>query len=59
TCLTYLIVIPKAHEVQLVNTLIATGKDVGLIINFNEQRAEIKRKVRELAKSQSELSYHR
>ncbi len=39
----------KAHEVQLVNYLTATKKDVGLIINFGEQRVEIKRKVRELA----------
>ncbi|MBN1350866.1 GxxExxY protein [candidate division KSB1 bacterium] len=41
----------KAHEVQLVNTLTATGKDVGLIINFSEQKVEIKRKERELAES--------
>lgn len=38
----------KAHEVQLVNYLTATRKDVGLIINFGESRVEIKRKVREL-----------
>ena len=36
----------KAHEVQLVNYLTATGKDVGLIINFGESKVEIKRKVR-------------
>ncbi len=41
----------KAHEVQLVNYLTATGKDVGLIINFAERKVEIKRKVRELAVS--------
>ena len=40
--------IVKAHEVQLVNYLIATGKPVGLIINFGERKVEIKRKVREL-----------
>lgn len=28
--------IVKAHEVQLVNYLVATGKPVGLIINFGE-----------------------
>ncbi|MFQ5708698.1 MAG: GxxExxY protein [bacterium] len=39
----------KAHEVQLVNYLTATRKDVGLIINFAERKVEIKRKVRELA----------
>jgi GxxExxY protein len=38
----------KAHEVQLVNYLVATGKPVGLIINFGEQKVEIKRKVKEL-----------
>jgi len=41
----------KAHEVQLVNYLTATGKDVGLIINFAERNVEIKRKVRELTES--------
>lgn len=41
--------IVKAHEVQLVNYLTATGKDVGLIINFGENGVEIKRKVRELS----------
>ncbi|MBW2175102.1 MAG: GxxExxY protein [Deltaproteobacteria bacterium] len=40
--------IVKAHEVQLVNYLVATGKLVGLIINFGELKVEIKRKVREL-----------
>ena len=38
----------KAHEVQLVNYLVATGKPVGLIINFGEKKVEIKRKVKEL-----------
>ena len=38
----------QAHEVQLVNYLVATGKPVGLIINFGEQEVEIKRKVRKL-----------
>lgn len=41
----------KAHEVQLVNYLTATRKDVGLIINFTERKVEIKRKVRELVES--------
>ncbi|MDY0149222.1 MAG: GxxExxY protein [Kiritimatiellia bacterium] len=40
--------IVQAHEVQLVNYLTATKKDVGLLINFGEQKVEIKRKVREL-----------
>ncbi len=38
----------KAHEVQLVNYLAATGKPVGLILNFGERKVEIKRKVRNL-----------
>ena len=38
----------KAHEVQLVNYLVATGKSVGLLINFGEKGVDIKRKVKEL-----------
>ena len=38
-----------AHEVQLVNYLVATGKSVGLLINFGEEKAEIKRKLRDLS----------
>jgi len=38
----------KAHEVQLVNYLTATKIDIGLLINFGEERVEIKRKIREL-----------
>ena len=38
----------QAHEVQLVNYLVATGKPVGLLVNFGEHRVDIKRKVREL-----------
>lgn len=40
--------IVKAHEVQLVNYLVATGKPVGLILNFGERCVEIKRKVKVL-----------
>ncbi|MCX7009774.1 MAG: GxxExxY protein [Kiritimatiellaeota bacterium] len=40
--------IARAHEVQLVNYLKATGKSVGLLINFGETKVEIKRKVRDL-----------
>lgn len=40
--------ITKAHEVQLVNYLVATGKEVGLILNFGEQKAEVKRKLKSL-----------
>ena len=38
--------VSKAHEVQLVNYLVATGKPVGLILNFGERKVEIKRKVK-------------
>jgi len=40
--------IAKAHETQLVNYLVATGKPIGLIINFGERQVDIKRKLREL-----------
>ena len=40
--------IVEAHEVQLVNYLVATGKQVGLLINFGERKVEIKRKVKDL-----------
>ena len=38
----------RAHEVQMVNYLVATEKSVGLIINFSERKVEIKRKVKDL-----------
>ena len=37
-----------AHEVQLVNYLVATGKPVGLLLNFGEQKLEVKRKIKNL-----------
>lgn len=43
-----------AHEVQLVNYLTATDKDVGLLINFGEKKVEVKRKVRQLPEDSSE-----
>jgi GxxExxY protein len=42
--------IVQACEVQLVNYLVATGKPVGLVINFGEKKVEIKRKVKDLPK---------
>ena len=39
----------KAHEVQLVNYLVATGMNVGLLINFGQEKVEVKRKVRVLS----------
>lgn len=35
-----------AHEVQTVNYLVATGKDIGLLINFGGERLEFKKKFR-------------
>jgi len=40
----------RAHEVQLVNYLVGTGKPVGLILNFGPYELEIRRKVRQLRK---------
>ena len=38
----------KAHEAQLVNYLTATGKQVGLLINFGPEGVTVRRKVRTL-----------
>ena len=40
----------RAHEVQPVNYRITTGKDVGRLLNFTEDKVEVKRKVRTLKK---------
>ena len=42
----------QAHEVQLVNYLVATGRPVGLLLNFAENKVEIKRKTREFGRDQ-------
>ena len=38
--------IAKVHEVQLVNYLVATGLDEGLLLNFGTERLEFKKKFR-------------
>jgi len=38
----------KVHEAQLVNYLVATGKHVGLILNFGEENVEVRRKIKDL-----------
>jgi len=38
--------VAKAHEVQLVNYLVATGIDEGLLVNFGAERLEYKNKFR-------------
>ena len=43
--------INTAHEVQLVNYLTATGKPVGLLLNFAERKAEGVRKIRTLPRA--------
>jgi GxxExxY protein len=40
-------VLLKAHEVQLVNYLTATGIDHGLLLNFGASRLEFKKKFRQ------------
>ena len=41
--------IDKIHEAQLLNYLKATGKPIGLLINFKNPKAEIKRMVLDLS----------
>lgn len=38
----------KSHEVQLVNYLTATGINIGLLINFGEEKVEVHRKIKSL-----------
>ncbi|MDD5135690.1 MAG: GxxExxY protein [Phycisphaerae bacterium] len=47
----------KAHEVQLVNYLVATGFDVGLLVNFGETKVEVKRKVRKLTDRENKVDF--
>jgi GxxExxY protein len=48
-----------AHEVQTVNYLVATGKDIGLLLNFGAERLEFKKKFRlPKTKIQSEHFVH-
>jgi GxxExxY protein len=39
--------IAVAHEVQLVNYLVATNTPIGLLINFGNQSVEVKRKYKD------------
>jgi GxxExxY protein len=40
--------IAQAHEVQIVNYLTSTKKEVGLVLNFGPEKVDVKRKVRTL-----------
>ena len=44
----------KVHGAQLVNYLVATGKEIGLLLNFGEQRVEVKRKVKDFNQESAE-----
>ena len=46
----------KAHEVQLVNYLVATNIDEGLLLNIGAERLEFKKKFR-LPKQDEEVSF--
>src|SRR5438034_6827651 len=48
--------IAKVHEVQLVIYLVATGLDAGLLLNFEAERLEFKKKFR-LPKQDEEVSF--
>ena len=39
--------IAEAHEVQLVNYLVATDKPIGLLINFGKEKVQVKRKYKD------------
>jgi GxxExxY protein len=39
--------INKIHEVQLVNYLVATRQSLGLLLNFGDEKVEVKRKVKD------------
>ena len=43
----------KSHEVQLVNYLVATGLEEGLLVNFGAERLEFKKKFRLPKKEQA------
>ena len=44
----------KEHQAQLLNYLKATGIEVGLLVNFTRNKAEIKRMVLDLPEGQRE-----
>jgi len=49
-----LVALAAEHEVQVVNYLTATGKDIGLLLNFGARSLEFKKKFRVYRESNSE-----
>jgi GxxExxY protein len=49
-----IVALATEHEVQLVNYLTATGKDIGLLLNFGAQSLEFKKKFRTHREATSE-----
>lgn len=47
----------KAHEVQLVNYLTATRKDVGVLLNFGAQSLEYRKRLRQLPSSPNSVKF--
>ena len=46
----------KTHQAQLLNYLKATGLNVGILVNFNKSRAEIKRMVSNFPEGNGNIS---
>ena len=46
----------KLHEAQLLNYLKATGLKVGLLVNFQNRKADVKRLVLELPEGQDDIA---
>ena len=49
-----IVALAAEHEVQVVNYLTATGKDIGLLLNFGARSLEFKKKFRVYRESNSE-----
>ena len=49
-----IVALATEHEVQVVNYLTATGKDVGLLLNFGARSLEFKKKFRVYRESNAE-----
>jgi GxxExxY protein len=54
-----IVALAPEHEVQIVNYLTATGKDIGLLLNFGARSLELKKKFRVYRESGGESSMFR